>query len=72
MQQRVPVGISMPRKFIIWIDSERGDVPRSRYIQKLIETGIVGRQKEKEKLKVSATSQDDPSTTAATQQEATT
>jgi hypothetical protein len=38
----------MPKTFIIQIDSERGDVPRSRFIQKLIEVGVVGKRKEKE------------------------
>jgi metal-responsive CopG/Arc/MetJ family transcriptional regulator len=49
MQERIPIGLSMPKTFIAQIDSVRGDVPRSRYIQKLIEVGIAGKQQEKEK-----------------------
>jgi hypothetical protein len=45
MQQRIPIGLSLPRTFVTWIDSERGDIPRSRYVLKLIETGIKGKEK---------------------------
>lgn len=45
MQERIPVGLSMPRTFITKIDSERGDIPRSRYVIRLIETGIIEKEK---------------------------
>jgi hypothetical protein len=35
----------MPRTFITKIDSERGDIPRSRYVIRLIETGIIEKEK---------------------------
>jgi len=36
----VPVGISLPTKLIEKIDTERKDVPRSRYILRLIEKEV--------------------------------
>jgi hypothetical protein len=37
MQDSKPVGISLPKKVISRIDSERGDVSRSRYLLRLLE-----------------------------------
>jgi hypothetical protein len=37
MQVSIAVGISLPSKIVEKIDSERGDVPRSRYVLKMIE-----------------------------------
>jgi hypothetical protein len=45
MQERIPVGLSMPKTFITRIDSERGDIPRSRYVLRLIEEGIIEKEK---------------------------
>jgi hypothetical protein len=36
----VPVGISLPTKLIQKIDTERKDVPRSKYILRLIEKEV--------------------------------
>jgi metal-responsive CopG/Arc/MetJ family transcriptional regulator len=33
----ISVGISFPKKILTRIDSERGDVPRSRYLLRVIE-----------------------------------
>ena len=37
MQQTIAVGISLPKKIMSQIDSERGDVSRSRFLLRLIE-----------------------------------
>jgi metal-responsive CopG/Arc/MetJ family transcriptional regulator len=36
----VPIGISLPIELVKKIDKERHDVPRSRYILRLIENGV--------------------------------
>lgn len=40
MRERIPVGLSMPKAFIIRIDEERGDIPRSRYVLGLAEKAL--------------------------------
>ena len=37
MQDKIPIGISFPKEVISRIDSERGDVPRSRYLLRIVE-----------------------------------
>ena len=37
MQRYIAIGISFPREIIIKIDTERGDIPRSRYLLRMIE-----------------------------------
>lgn len=37
MQQSIAVGISLPKEIMSKIDSERGDVPRSRYLLRIVE-----------------------------------
>lgn len=37
MQHKIAVGISLPTKLMERIDVDRGDVPRSRYVQRLLE-----------------------------------
>jgi metal-responsive CopG/Arc/MetJ family transcriptional regulator len=37
MQNSVAVGISLPTKLMKKIDVERGDVPRSRYVLRILE-----------------------------------
>jgi hypothetical protein len=37
MQYTIAVGISFPKKIMAKIDSERGDVPRSRFLLRLLE-----------------------------------
>jgi hypothetical protein len=37
MQSNFVLGISLPRQIIRQIDSERGDVPRSRYVLRILE-----------------------------------
>lgn len=37
MQQTISVGISFPREIIRLIDKERKDVPRSRYLLRILE-----------------------------------
>jgi hypothetical protein len=37
MQSTIAVGISLPKQIMAKIDSERGDVPRSRFLLRLLE-----------------------------------
>jgi hypothetical protein len=37
MQQSIAVGISLPKEIMSKMDSERGDVPRSRYLLRILE-----------------------------------
>ncbi|HEY7569778.1 MAG TPA: hypothetical protein VH796_00290 [Nitrososphaeraceae archaeon] len=37
MQSNLALGISLPRQIIKQIDSDRGDVPRSRYLSRILE-----------------------------------
>jgi hypothetical protein len=37
MQNTIGVGVSMPKNIVSKIDAERGDVPRSRYLLRLLE-----------------------------------
>jgi metal-responsive CopG/Arc/MetJ family transcriptional regulator len=43
-----PVGISLPTEIISKIDSERGDIPRSRYILRVLQDSHSKRRKLKE------------------------
>jgi hypothetical protein len=47
LQDKIPIGISFPKKIISRIDSERGDVPRSRYILRIVETQYRNSNREK-------------------------
>ncbi|CAN5147328.1 hypothetical protein BH18THE2_BH18THE2_35790 [soil metagenome] len=37
MQRKIPVGISFPKDIVSKIDNERGDIPRSRYLLRIVE-----------------------------------
>jgi len=37
---RISIGISLDMKFVTLIDSKRGDVPRSRFIEKILAENI--------------------------------
>lgn len=37
MQNSISMGISFPKKVIEKIDEERGDIPRSKYLLRIIE-----------------------------------
>jgi hypothetical protein len=37
MKSNSVLGISLPRKIVTQIDAERGDVPRSRYLLRILE-----------------------------------
>jgi metal-responsive CopG/Arc/MetJ family transcriptional regulator len=37
MEHKIPIGISLSEEIIHRIDERRGDIPRSRYIQKALE-----------------------------------
>jgi hypothetical protein len=37
MQNTIGVGVSMPKNIVSKIDAERGDVPRSRFLLRLLE-----------------------------------
>ena len=37
MKSNLVLGISLPRQIVGQIDSERGDVPRSRYVLRILE-----------------------------------
>ena len=41
MQQSIAVGISLPRKIVERIDKDRQDVPRSRYVLRLLENSYL-------------------------------
>jgi len=41
MQSFVAIGVSLPRDIIEEIDNERGDIPRSRYILRILQRGDV-------------------------------
>jgi hypothetical protein len=49
MQRIISVGISFPKNVLAKIDSERGDVPRSRYLLRVLENALQSEQKEKSK-----------------------
>ena len=40
MTEVIPFGISFPKKILTRIDSERGDVPRSRYLLRVKENTL--------------------------------
>jgi metal-responsive CopG/Arc/MetJ family transcriptional regulator len=62
MQRIISVGISFPKNVLTKIDSERGDVPRSRYLLRVLENALRSEEKEKSKKnyddKITAYSQD--------------
>ena len=37
MEHRIPIGISLSEEIVYRIDKRRGDIPRSRYIQRALE-----------------------------------
>ena len=39
-KKNIPCGTSFPKELIETIDKERGDIPRSRFIFRLIEQGL--------------------------------
>jgi metal-responsive CopG/Arc/MetJ family transcriptional regulator len=50
-----PVGISLPTEIISKIDAERGDVPRSRYILRVLQDTYSKKRKLKEEGRSSST-----------------
>jgi hypothetical protein len=36
-EHQIPIGISLSKEIVYLIDEERGDIPRSRYIQRALE-----------------------------------
>ena len=46
MQEIISVGISFPKNVLTRIDSKRGDVPRSRYLLRVIEKALQREEKE--------------------------
>jgi hypothetical protein len=49
MQSSIAVGISLPKDIISKIDAERGDIPRSRYLLRILENSYAMKNKESEK-----------------------
>lgn len=41
MQHSIPIGISLPEHLVELIDVLRGDVPRSKYVQRLLEKVVM-------------------------------
>ena len=41
LQNYISFGISLPRDIIEEIDNERGDIPRSRYILRILQRGYI-------------------------------
>jgi hypothetical protein len=37
MEHRIPIGISLSEEIVYKIDERRGDIPRSKYIQRALE-----------------------------------
>jgi hypothetical protein len=59
MQSTIAVGISLPKEIITKIDSERGDIPRSRYLLRLLEK-MYKSNKNGEKLSGNTENSQDP------------
>jgi hypothetical protein len=59
MQSTIAVGISLPKEIITKIDSERGDIPRSRYLLRLLEK-MYRSNKNGEKLSGNTENSQDP------------
>ena len=47
MKRYTPTGLSLPTDLMHKIDCDRGDVPRSRYLLRIIEKIYVERQEDK-------------------------
>jgi len=45
MQRMIAVGISMNKEILAQIDKERGDVPRSKYLLKMLRAGLLQKNK---------------------------
>jgi hypothetical protein len=55
MDHKIPIGISLSEEIVYTIDARRGDIPRSRYIQRALEKlcgtrGQEGTNKEKREI----------------------
>jgi metal-responsive CopG/Arc/MetJ family transcriptional regulator len=48
MIEVISVGISFPKRVLTKIDSERGDISRSRYLLRVIENALQSKEKEEE------------------------
>lgn len=68
MQDYIATGISFKKGLIFKIDSERGDVPRSKYIQRILERYYLLQEPQKEEKNIKFDSPDS-TTTAAKQRE---
>jgi metal-responsive CopG/Arc/MetJ family transcriptional regulator len=44
MQSRIAVGISLPKELLIKIDADRGDIPRSRYVLRILQKLYLGEE----------------------------
>jgi hypothetical protein len=49
MQTSVSVGISLPQDIILSIDAQRGDIPRSRWVLRLLEKAYTGQRQEQQR-----------------------
>ena len=50
MQDKIAVGISMPRSIVKRLDNDRGDIPRSRYLIRILEKGYLDNRDTKKTL----------------------
>jgi metal-responsive CopG/Arc/MetJ family transcriptional regulator len=41
MQNTIPVGVSLPERLVKQVDALRGDVTRSKYLQRLLEKVVL-------------------------------
>lgn len=48
MQTSISVGISLPQDIILRIDAQRGDIPRSRWVLRLLEIAYTGERQEQQ------------------------
>ena len=55
MQTSISVGISLPKKIMSEIDTERGDVSRSRFLLRLIEDKLPAEKRQGRNLQIKKT-----------------
>jgi metal-responsive CopG/Arc/MetJ family transcriptional regulator len=50
MQNTIAIGVSLPRRILSTIDEERRDVSRSRFVLRLLESGLENMKKNSTEL----------------------
>lgn len=57
MQLNIAVGISLPREIMKKIDSERGDISRSRYLLRVLQEAYISDNNNRQKIQPENTDQ---------------